>query len=108
MQDRHFALLLGRCMEETAVLRLEPHSSAQGDFSVSGGVTGRSLSCKVRHCLADDTPHVTAPFTSSLPGLRVWLSHWASQCYARSCMRLMASKPYCMSQPLPSNMVSDR
>ena len=69
MQDRHFAMLLGRCIEEAAFLRVEPHSSAQGDFSVSGGVTGRSLSCKVSHviiCFAGDMPHVTIPSTSSL------------------------------------------
>ena len=70
MQDRHLAMLLGRCIEEAAVLRVEPHSSAQGDFSVSGGVTGRSLSCKVSDCLAGDMPHVTITSTSSL--LTVW------------------------------------
>ena len=62
MQDRHFTMLLGRCIEAAAVLRVEPHSSAQGDFSVSGGVTGQCLACKVSHCLAGDMPNVTVHF----------------------------------------------
>ena len=70
MQDRHFAMLLGRCIEEAAVLKVESHSSAQGDFSVSGGVTGRSLSCKVSHCLAGGLPDISIPSTFSL--LTTW------------------------------------
>ena len=66
MQDRHFAMLLGRCLEEAAVLRLNPQSSAQGDFSVSGGVTGRSLSCKVSDRMMDESPNETTPFNLRL------------------------------------------
>lgn len=47
MQDRHFAMLLGRCIEEAAVLRIEPGGSRQADLAVNTTAAGRSLSCAV-------------------------------------------------------------
>ena len=48
LQDRHFAVLLGRCIEEAASVRVEPHGNAQAEVSLHGGVAGCSVSCGVR------------------------------------------------------------
>jgi hypothetical protein len=55
MQDRRFAMLLGRWIEEAAVLRIEPGGSRQADLSLHSTAAGRSLSCAVCCNFPNDT-----------------------------------------------------